>query len=113
MWIRAIACAAVLAVPTNAMAADRVVDVSSIEGVAALVREAGYKAEVKTGKDGSTYISSAVNGSGFQLNFYGCKDGKGCESFDFYSWFKKEPLLLDPDGERMEQHETLPEGCDR
>lgn len=82
-----------MACAVPASAADRVVDVSSVEKVAALMREAGYKAEIKTAKDGSTYISSATGGNGFQVNFYGCKKNVDCGSFDFYSWFKKEPFF--------------------
>ena len=88
----ALALAAVTA-PSTAMAADRVVDVSSVKGVAALLQEAGYKAEIKKGDDGDSYITSGANGSGFQLNFYGCKNDADCDSFEFYSYFKKEPFF--------------------
>ncbi len=76
-----------------ATAADRVVDVSSVKSVAALLQEAGYKAEIKKGDDGASYIQSGVNGGGFQLTFYGCKNDIGCDSFEFYSYFKKEPFF--------------------
>lgn len=85
--------ASLLLLPAGARAADRIVDVSSVETVAGLVREAGYKAEIKTAEDGSKYILSASNGNEFQLYFYGCKDGSGCDSFEFYSWYKKEPFF--------------------
>ncbi|MES2095568.1 MAG: YbjN domain-containing protein [Pseudomonadota bacterium] len=90
-WIWAAAVALVISSP--AAAADRVVDVSSVEGVATLMREAGYKAEVKVGKDGDSYIESATGGNGFQVIFYGCKNKLGCDSFEFYSWFKKEAFF--------------------
>jgi len=93
MWIRMIAFGLAMAAPIGAQAADRVVDVSSVDGVAALMREAGYKAEIKKGKDGSGYIQSGVNGGDFQVFFYGCKEDKGCDSFEFYSFFKKEPFF--------------------
>lgn len=93
MWIRALAAVAAASISSAGMAADRVVDVTSVSGVAALLREAGYKAEIKKDKDGDGYIESGVNGSGFQLIFYGCTDDKGCNSFEFYSWFKKEPFF--------------------
>lgn len=93
MNIRILAAAAALALPGAAMAADRVVDVSSVEGAAAILKEAGYKAEIKKGDDGASYIVSGVGGSDFNLNFYGCKDDKGCDSFDIYSWYKKEPFF--------------------
>ena len=79
--------------PTSAVAADRVVDVSGVAGVASLLREAGYKAEIKKGDDGDSFIASGANGGEFQIIFYGCKDDKGCNSFEFYSWYKKEPFF--------------------
>ena len=82
MWGKILAVAAAMAVSAPALAADRVVDVSGVDGVAALLREAGYKAEIKVGKDGDPYIDSAVGGNDFQLLFYGCKNKLGCDSFD-------------------------------
>ena len=89
----AFALVAAAMLPTSAVAADRVVDVSSVDGVASLLREAGYKAEIKKGDDGDIYIASGANGGEFQILFYGCKEGKGCDSFEFYSWYKKEPFF--------------------
>ena len=93
MWGRIFAAGIAMAVSVPANAADRVVDVSSIEDVASLIREAGYKAVVKVGKDGNSYIESATGGNTFQINFSGCKDKVGCDSFEFYNWFKKEPFF--------------------
>lgn len=93
MWIRALAALAAASMSSAGMAADRIVDVTSVEGVAALLREAGYKAEIKKDTEGDGYIESGVNGSGFQLVFYGCTNDKGCDSFEFYSWYKKEPFF--------------------
>ncbi|HEX7849030.1 MAG TPA: YbjN domain-containing protein [Sphingomonas sp.] len=85
--------AAALAVSTPAIADDRVVDVSSVDTVAALLREAGYKADIKVAKDGDFYLESATGGNGFQVLFYGCKDKINCDSFEFFGWFKKEPFF--------------------
>ncbi|MEO6218519.1 MAG: YbjN domain-containing protein [Sphingomonas sp.] len=93
MWVRALAFVAALTLPASAMAADRVVDVSSVQGVATLLKDAGYKAEIKMGKDGTSYIVSGVNGSSFNIDFYGCTNDKGCTSIDFYSWDKKEAFF--------------------
>lgn len=93
MWGKVFAAAAALVVSAPAIADDRVVDVSSVDTVAALLREAGYKAEIKVGKDGDFYLESATGGNSFQVIFYGCKDKINCGSFDFYSWFKKEPFF--------------------
>lgn len=91
-WAFALAATAMTA-PAMGSAADRVVDVSSVKGVAALLQEAGYKAEIKKGDDGDAYIDSSTNGGGFQLIFYGCENDAGCDSFEFYSYFKKEPFF--------------------
>ena len=94
-----LAAAAVLAISAPALAGapapaeDRIVEVSSIEGVAALMREAGYKAEIKVAKDGDVYILSATGGNGFQVLFYGCKGRVSCDSFEFFSWFKHEDFF--------------------
>lgn len=93
MWIRALAAVAAVSMASAGVAADRVVDVTSVAGVAALLREAGYKAEIKKDKEGDGYIDSGVNGTGFQLVFYGCTNDKGCDPFEFYSWYKKEPYF--------------------
>jgi hypothetical protein len=93
MWGKVLAAAVVMTISAPAFAADRVIDVSSIDNVAALMKEAGYKAEIKVGKDGDSYIQSSTGGNGFQVNFYGCKGKVGCDSFEFYSWFKKEPFF--------------------
>ena len=93
MWFKGILALAVVALPTSAMAADRVVETSSVAGVAALLREAGYKAEIKQDKEGNGYIQSAASGNDFQLLFYGCKKDVGCDSYEFYSWYKKEPFF--------------------
>jgi hypothetical protein len=93
MWIRALAAVATISMASAGTAADRVVDVTSVAGVAALLREAGYKAEIKKDKQGEGYIESGVNGSGVQLIFYGCTNDKECDSFEFYSWYKKEAFF--------------------
>jgi hypothetical protein len=88
-----LAVAAAMAVSAPAFAADRIVDVSSVDGVAALMREEGYLAEIKVSKDGSPYIDSAIDGNDLRINFYGCKNNAGCDSFDFYNWVEKEPFF--------------------
>lgn len=72
--------------------ADKMLDLSNPEVVAAAVRDAGYKAELKTNSKGEPYISSSTNGSDFTVEFYGCEGVKSCGSFQFYSWYKKDPL---------------------
>lgn len=93
MWVRALAFVVALTLPASAMAADRVIDLTSVQRVADLLKEAGYKAEIKMGQDGTSYIVSGSNGSPFNVNFYGCTKDKECSSIDFYSWDKKEAFF--------------------
>jgi len=93
MWVRALTFVAALTLSASAMAADRVVDLSSVQGVAALLTEAGYKTEIKMGQNDTSYIVSSVNGNPFNVNFYGCTNDKDCNSLDFYSWDKKEAFF--------------------
>ncbi len=70
---------------------DRVIDLSDIRTVAGVMMQAGYKADIKKSDSGREYILSGVNGSGFQVQFYGCTNGTGCDSLELYSWYKKQP----------------------
>lgn len=80
-----------LMIPGIAVAQDRIVDTGSIASVAALLQEAGYKAEIKKQDNGEKFISSAANGSNFSIYFYGCKTDIGCDSYEFYAFYKKKP----------------------
>lgn len=84
---------AALIVGAPAMAEDRVIDIRQPDVVAAAVREAGYKAELKTDKDGEPLITSAANGSTFTIYFYGCTKGKDCGSLQFFSWYKADAIF--------------------
>ncbi|MHA6723107.1 YbjN domain-containing protein [Sphingomonas sp. RS2018] len=81
---------ALLAVP--AAAQDKLFDATDPATIAGALKEAGYKAELKTNAEGEPYIVSAANGSPFTIEFYGCEKAKACGSFQFYGYFKKEPL---------------------
>ncbi|MEP9401080.1 YbjN domain-containing protein [Sphingomonas sp. VNH70] len=61
--------------------------------VAAALRTAGYKAEVKVNKSGEPYVQSATNGANFTIDFFECDGLKDCKSFQIWSWYKKDPLL--------------------
>ncbi len=80
-------------VPGSAYAQERTVDLSDIKTVAGLLLQAGYKAEMKKGKNGDTYIASASNGNEFTVNFYNCKNDTGCGSLELSSWYKKQPYF--------------------
>jgi len=79
------------AVAVPALADDRIVDVSNVRSVAALLQEAGYRAVIKSNDDKKFYIESAANGGNFSVNFYGCKEDANCDSFEFHAWYKKQP----------------------
>lgn len=81
------------AAPSPSADPARVVDVSNAEAVAALLREAGYKGEVRKGDDGENYVVSSAGGSEFRIVLYGCTNNANCDSIQFTSWFKKEPFF--------------------
>lgn len=86
------AMAMAMAMTTPAAAQDTLIDTTKPAVVAAALRDAGYKAELKTNAKGEPFISSATNGSPFTIEFYGCKGATDCGSMQFYSWYKKDPL---------------------
>jgi hypothetical protein len=98
MMLRAMMAAALLAgawtAPAMAQAQNgsAMVDISRPEGVAKLLQDAGYKAELKKHEDsGDPFIASAANGSPFTIEFYDCSPAKGCTSIQFFSWYQKKP----------------------
>jgi hypothetical protein len=88
----AAAALSLVAVPAAAQDADKLIDISKAAVVAKAMQDAGYKAALKTGKDGDPVIESAANGSAFTVQFYNCKDGS-CTSLQFFSWYTKEPYF--------------------
>lgn len=75
-----------------ASAEDKLFDATKPDAVAAALKEAGYKAELKTNDKGEPFITSAANGELFTIEFYGCSGATNCGSFQFYGWYKKDPL---------------------
>lgn len=67
-------------------------DATSPAAVAAALQKAGYRAELNTNKEGRPFITSAANGNDFTVDFYGCEGATKCGSFQFYSYYKKDPL---------------------
>lgn len=78
---------AALAAPEGAL-----LDLRQPGNVVTALQTAGYKAELKINKQGEPYILSATNGQSFTVEFYGCDGLKDCNSFQFASWYKKDPL---------------------
>ncbi len=62
---------------------------NDVESIAALLREAGYKAQVKANDDGVRYIDSAANGMYFTLSFTDCDINSGCASLRFLAWWER------------------------
>ena len=79
--------AAALAAPDAVL-----LDLRQPGNVVTALQAAGYRAELKINKQGEPYILSGVNGSSFTVEFYGCDGLKDCGSFQFASWYKKDPL---------------------
>ena len=78
----------------NAAAAqDKLLDLRQPTVVADALREAGYKAEVKTNTKGEPYIESSANGSSFTIEFYNCTGLVDCTSYQFASWYKPDPVF--------------------
>jgi hypothetical protein len=67
----------------KAEAAPAYITKVSAEGLAAIIREAGFKAVVEQGKDGFPYILSASNGWNYIIRFFN-KVG----TFQFTLWLK-------------------------
>lgn len=87
-----VAIAIVVTGAARASAEDTLLDLSSAEQVAAALRDVGYKAELKKNDDGSTYVLSAANGSGFTIDMTNCKALK-CNGLSFQSYYDPEPVL--------------------
>jgi hypothetical protein len=89
LWI---ALAIAWATPAAAQKETDLLDLSDPKQVAQAMVAAGYKAELKSNSKGEPFITSSTNGQSFTVEFYGCKGAKECGSFQFYSWFKKDPF---------------------
>jgi hypothetical protein len=79
---------------TSAVAAatpDKLLDLRQPGVVADALREAGFKAEMKTNAKGEPYIESSANGSSFTIEFYNCTGLVDCTSYQFASWYKADP----------------------
>ena len=61
----------------------------TIREVAKWLQDAGYKAELKSGDRGSSYIRSAAEGTNFSIFLYDCK-AERCASLQFYAAFDKD-----------------------
>jgi hypothetical protein len=77
----------------DAAAPDKLLDLRQPSVVADALREAGYKAELKTNSRGEPYIASSANGSSFTIEFYNCTGLVDCNSYQFSSWYNADPVF--------------------
>ncbi len=77
----------------GARAQDKLVDLRQPAIVATALNEAGYKAVLKKNSKGEPYILSSSSGTDFTIEFYGCTGEVNCDSYQFASWYKAEPLF--------------------
>lgn len=66
----------------------------STDEVGAWLRDAGYKAELKTNDSGKPYYRTSADGVGFDVDFYDCKNGR-CASIQFNAGFDTDGLSTD------------------
>jgi hypothetical protein len=59
-------------------------------GIASALQEAGYMAKLGTDKVGDPMITSATNGTTFQVFFYNCTDHRDCATVQFHSGYDLE-----------------------
>jgi hypothetical protein len=57
---------------------------ATVQEIARVLQDKGYKAEIGKDRDGDPTIRSASDGGNFQLLFYGCKAGR-CSSIQFHA----------------------------
>lgn len=66
---------------------------SAPDTVVKALQDAGYKAELGKSKGtGNPKISSAASGYSYDLFFYGCSDGRNCDSLEFMVSFEKDSV---------------------
>lgn len=78
---------------SSAHAQETLFDARQPTEVVVALQNAGFKAELAAGTDGAPLIRSAANGQQFTIHFYDCEAKVDCTSFQFFSWYKKEPLF--------------------
>lgn len=69
-------------------AAAQMVSAANPESLASAMRNRGYKAELAKGSDGDPLIRSVAEGANFTILFFGCTNGRACQTVQFYAGFK-------------------------
>jgi hypothetical protein len=88
LLLAAIAAAALSAGAVHAAAKPVAEGGVTPEEVRGFLQDAGYKAVVKTEKDGHHHVSSAADGLNFDVYLYDCK-GDRCAAIQYYLGFDK------------------------
>lgn len=90
MWPLAVVAAVFVAGPTQPVTGcpEGTVCAADPEGLAALMREEGYRAKLGKAKDGDPMIQSGASGYDFTVQFYDCTEGTSCKSVQFNTIFK-------------------------
>jgi hypothetical protein len=82
----------VVSEPTTAASAASFADGITVEEMAELVRDAGYRAEVKYDDQNLPYVSSRASGLNYWINLYGCEgEPQRCWDVEFQTSLKTTP----------------------
>jgi hypothetical protein len=88
MLIRLFILAAATMLPVAPASAENVV--ADIQRIAAVLRNAGYRAQIE-GEGPDRYIAAGAGGSSFTIQLHGCNLlGGDCKNVMFYAWFDSE-----------------------
>jgi hypothetical protein len=80
----ALALSLALALAPVAAGAQGMVDASDPERLARIIGAEGYRAQVETSQTtGNPIIRTAAEGVNFDIFFYGCRDGRACQSIQY------------------------------
>ncbi len=86
---------AVAALIATTPAAAQTVTATRPETIAAVLRDAGYRAELTKDDSGDPLIKSSASGASFSVFFYNCTANKECSTVQFYAGFKQPGMTLD------------------
>ena len=82
------AAATVMAVPANAQS----VTATNPDTVIQALQSAGYTARRTTDEYGDPQIESAYSGSNFSVFFFGCEEGRNCNSIQFHASYEMQQV---------------------
>ncbi len=80
----ALAIIALAAFAPQAARAQLLIDANNPEGIAQVLRDMGYRAQVETSQStGNPIIRTAGEGVNWDILFYGCAEGRDCRSIQY------------------------------